>query len=474
MRPAVLLLFLLSATSASASWFGSDTPQYNDWSTTDLKKWLNDHNINVPETYSQQQLKDLVQSNWNQASAWTADQYASAQQAFSNLRESTFDAWDESRLREFLLEQGVVAPSGPREHLVLLAKNHYAAYTSAASSFSAQASTAVYGDTQYQMSKSASSVVAQATREAARQLDDTKDYIYSTWDDNRLRNYLVEKGVLAKDAANKKRVELLTLMRDAYARVSTPVWEAWSDSYMREWLIAHDLYPASAPPPTSDVLKAKMSQYYYDTTSSVWSTWSDSDLKSWLVAHNIVKSDAQLQRDKLVKLLEDNYTNAKDTLWEAWSDAQMREWLVKHGETTVPAKRDQLVAMMQKKYHEAEGAVGASYLTWPDARLRAYLRNRGIDESALPTSRPGLLQETRIRWVQTQTRWQQIRDYVNSGVEATEETLSRLVEMVMGTTESAKHEAKADAEKVKANVEKAKVKAEKDAKTTKEKVKGEL
>ncbi|KAF7373563.1 hypothetical protein MSAN_00566700 [Mycena sanguinolenta] len=463
MRPAVLLVFVLSATSASASWFGSDTPQYNDWSSTDLKKWLKDHNINAPDTYSQQQLKDLVQSNWNQASSWTADQYASAQKAFADMRESTFDTWEESRLREFLLEQGIVAPSGPREQLVLLAKNHYAAYTSAASSISAQASTAVYGDTGYQMSKSASSVVAQATREAARQLDDTKDYVYSTWDDNRLRAYLVDKGVLAKNAGDKKRSELLAMMRDAYARVATPVWEAWSDSYMREWLIAHDLYPASAPPPTSELLKSKMSQYYYDTTSSVWSTWSDSELKSWLVAHNIIKSDAQIQRDKLVKLLEDNYTNAKDTLWEAWSDSQMREWLVKHGETTVPAKRDELVKMMQKKYHEAEGAVGASYLTWPDARLRAYLRNRGIDEKVLPTSRPGLLQETRIRWVQTQTRWQQIRDYVNSGVEATEETFSRLVEMITG----AGHDAKADAEK-------AKVKAEKDAKTMKEKVKGEL
>jgi hypothetical protein len=387
-----------------------------------MRTWLKDHNINVPEGYSQDQLKDLVQSNWNSASAWTYDQYASAQKSFADVRESVIDSWDESRLREFLLEQGVVEPKGPREQLVLLAKSKYAAYTSAASSFSAQASTAVYGDSTHQMTKSVSSVVAQATREAARQLDDTKDYVYSTWEDNRLRTYLVEKGTLAKDVADKKRSELLALMRDVYARVTTPVWEAWSDSYMREWLIAHDIYPADAPPPTSDILRAKMSQYYYDVNDSVWSTWSDSDLKAWLVAHNIVKSDAQLQREKLVKLIEDNYANAHDTLWSAWSDSQMRDWLAEHGEKTIPAKRDELVKVMQKKYNEAAG-LSASYLTWPDARLRAYLRNHGIDESALPTSRPGLLQETRIRWVQTQTTFEKIRAYVNSGVEATEETL---------------------------------------------------
>ncbi|KAJ7452117.1 hypothetical protein B0H11DRAFT_2074356 [Mycena galericulata] len=446
MRPTVLLLLSLSLTGASASWFGSDTPQYTEWSTAELKKWLDDHNIKASDTYSQEQLKDLVQSNWDIASAWTSEQYASAQKSFADLREASFDAWDESRLREFLLEQGVVAPKGPREQLVLLAKSKYAAYTNAASSFSAQASTAVYGDSTHQMTKSAASVAAQATREAARQLDDAKDYVYSAWDDNRLRSYLVEKGVIAKDAAEQKRDELLALMRDAYARVTTPMWEAWSESYMREWLIAHDIVAPDAPPPTTDVLKAKMAQYYYDVNDRVWGTWSDSDIKAWLVAHNIVKSDAQIQREKLVKLIEDNYVNAHDTVWSAWSDSQMREWLVEHGAKNVPAKRDELVKLMQTKYHDASDT-SAAYLTWPDARLRAYLRNHNLDESALPTSRPGLLQETRIRWVQTQTTFERIREIVDSGVEATEEKLSRVLEMLTGEGEKAKKETKAGAKK---------------------------
>ncbi|KAJ7430369.1 hypothetical protein FB451DRAFT_1114072 [Mycena latifolia] len=458
MRPSVILLLSLSLTGASASWFGSDTSQYNEWSTTELQKWLKDHNINAPPTFSQDQLKELVKSNWNVASAWTSDQYASAQKAFADVREASFDAWDESRLREFLLEQGVVAPKGPREQLVLLAKSQYAAYTNAASSFSAQASTAVYGDSTYQMSKSASSMAAQATREAARQLDDAKDYVYSTWDDNRLRSYLVEKGVLAKDAAEKKRAELLALMRDSYAAVTTPIWEAWSDSYMREWLIAHDLVAPGAPPAKTDVLKAKMAQYYYDVNDSVWSTWSDSEIKAWLVSHGIVKSEAQIQREKLVKLIQDNYVNAKDTIWESWSDSQMREYLVEHGAKNVPAKRDELVKLMQAKYDDAASET-ASYFVWPDARLRAYLRNHGMDESALPTSRPGLLQETRIRWVQTTTAFERLREMVNSGIEATEETLMRVIDMLKGEGQKAKSETKANAEKAKAEAKSFKEKA---------------
>lgn len=38
----------------------------------------------------------------------------------------------------------------------------------------------------------------------------------------------------------------------------------------------------------------------------------------------------------------------------------------------------------------------ASYIVWPDARLRAYLRERGISEDALPTTRPGLLRESDV------------------------------------------------------------------------------
>ncbi|KAJ6478631.1 hypothetical protein C8R47DRAFT_1019932 [Mycena vitilis] len=448
MRPTVLLLLSLSLTGASASWFASDKPAYSTWSTAELKKWLNDHNVPYTGASTQEDYKLLVQSNWNTASAWTQDQYASAQKSFADLREATFDSWDESRLREFLLEQGVVAPKGPREQLVLLAKSQYAAYTSAASTLSAQASTAVYGGSTHQMTKSASSVAAQATREAARQLDDAKDYVYSTWDDNRLRNYLTEKGTAAKDLADKKRAELLTLMRDAYARTTTPVYEAWSESYMREWLIAHDIVAPNDPPSTPEVLKAKMSQYYYDVNDNVYSSWSDSDLKAWLVSHNIVKSDAQVSRDKLVKLIQDNYTNAQEVVWDAWSDSQMREWLVEHGEKKVPANRDELVKLMNAKYNDAAGTT-AAYLTWPDARLRAYLRNHGIDESSLPTSRPGLLQETRIRWVQTQTTFNRIRDYLNSGVEATEETLQHLKNLVVGESEKAKSDVKIAKEKAK-------------------------
>lgn len=155
MRSLHLVLLLSLSLSAHASWFGGSS------SASSLPA---------------------------QASAWTADQYNKAQQAFQGLKADAFDSWDESRLREFLLEQGVVEPKGTREQLALLAKQKYHAYssfasksaTSLVSQASRTASTAVYGDSMHQASKSISSTYAQATNDASRKLEDSKDYVYST------------------------------------------------------------------------------------------------------------------------------------------------------------------------------------------------------------------------------------------------------------------------------------------------------
>lgn len=242
-----LSFFLLTAALtffAQASWFGgSDEPAYSSWDVDHLRSWLELHNVALPKhTPTQAELRDLVASNWNTASSWTYDQYTAAQEVFTGIRDTSFDKWDESRLREFLLAQGVIAPKGPKEHLVQLAKSKYRSYTDAASSFSSRASasvsTAVHGDTQHQMSKSISSIASQATsavsqaqKNAVKGFDQSKDYVYSTWSDNEMRTWLEKKGLL-KTKSEKKKDELLQMMHDAYGSVANPIWEAWSDSYL--------------------------------------------------------------------------------------------------------------------------------------------------------------------------------------------------------------------------------------------------
>jgi hypothetical protein len=342
MRFSILLVLALSSLTVQASWFGSDSQEYTSWDSKQLRKWLSDNNIKVPKSSSQDELQALVKANWHSTQSWTQDQYNSAQKSFQGIKDSTFDAWDESRLREWLLEQGIVNPSGPREKLLLLAKQQYRGYTNAASSYGSSATDIIYDTT-----NSATSLLNVATDEVGRKLDDSRDYVYSTWDESQLRNWLVSKGAI-KSNEQKTRDEMLKLMRDYYAKAADPAWSAWSDSYIRSWLVSRGLIKTDK---NRDALVEQMNKYYYGTSDKVWSTWSDSDLKAWLVERNIIKSDAQIQREKLLKLVSDNYASATDTFWSAWSDSDIRSWLINHGylKSDAQARRDELVKLINDK-----------------------------------------------------------------------------------------------------------------------------
>ncbi|KAG2039363.1 hypothetical protein BDR03DRAFT_991833 [Suillus americanus] len=467
-RSSVYLILLIGSAYAS-SWFGSD-PEYDKWSHSELRSWLQDHHIKVPSHFDQSQLHDLVAANWasppptppsfaeqshayaDASRQWSYDKYAHAQHAFQDLKENSFDIWDESKLRAFLLEHGVIAPSGPREQLVLLAKQKYRSYTDAASyysSFASETATSAYSNaanTLYDTSKSASSIVAQATQDVGRAFDDSKDYIHSTWDDNRLRSWLEDRGVLEARKASTHS-ELMKLANDYCRMAVEPIWNAWSDSYMREWLISHNLLSPSDTASRSTLL-GEMNKYYYSSHDKVWSAWPDSELKYWLVKHGLLKSDAQKKRNEMVKMVEDNYASASDSVWDAWNDSDIRQWLSEHGytddRTVAQKKRDELVSLIDKQYNDVSART-AAYLVWPDARLRAYLREHGINEAALPTNRPGLLQETRIRWVQASERadtlFTKLKEIVNSSVGAVEDRMARILELLSGHSHHASEKA---------------------------------
>jgi len=478
MRVSLFLYAALAASGAHASWFGSDTPPYSSWSNDELTAWLKAHSIALPSTTSHASLLQQVKNNWDAtmaaSSQWTTEQYYKAQKSFNGLSQSTFDAWDESRLREFLLEQGVVAPSGPREKLVLMAKQKYYAFNNAASSLSSVGSISATSATNYVASaastasasassfvsvtgnsassvasvasKSATSAAAAASTAVVRALDDSKDYVYSTWDESKLRAFLESKGHQAANNAKATNADLIKAVNEYYSKATTPAWETWSDSYMREWLIVNGVIEPSIKDAPRSTLTAYFKKYYYSLTDTVWGTWSDSQLKGWLIKNGYVKSDTQIKRDQMVKMVEENYSKASDTMWSAWSDNAIRQWLIDNGymRTDAQVKRDELVKAINEKYTDASTRT-AAYLTWPDARLRAYLRARGISESALPTSRPGLLQETRIKWVQANNKaesiYTKLAELISSGTHAVEDTLGRVLEVLSGTPDYLKEEA---------------------------------
>ena len=130
----------------------------------------------------------------------------------------------------------------------------------------------------------------------------------------------------------------------------------------------------------------------------------------------------------------------------------MRAWLIERGylRSDAQKKRDELVRLMQDHY-SAASARAAAYLTWPDARLRAYLREHGVADAALPIGRAGLLQEVRVRWVeagwQTSGVWRRIKEIFDSGVDVAEDKLGMILDILTGGAEGAKDGARTAHEK---------------------------
>lgn len=115
-------------------------------------------------------------------------------------------------------------------------------------------------------------------------------------------------------------------------------------------------------------LAEQMKKYYFDPSDKVYNAWSDSELKSWLVDHNVIKPEAQVKREKLIKIIScacspptctdpvsfihsDNYSSARGTIWSSWSDSEIRTWLIDNGylKSDAQAKRDELVKLIDNK-----------------------------------------------------------------------------------------------------------------------------
>lgn len=70
----------------------------------------------------------------------------------------------------------------------------------------------------------------------------------------------------------------------------------------RGWLVSKGLIKSDYEE-DRDYLIGQMKKYYYDSSDKVYGVWTDSELKSWLVDHNVIKPEAQVKRDKLIRLV---------------------------------------------------------------------------------------------------------------------------------------------------------------------------
>lgn len=194
----------------------------------------------------------------------------SVQHHFAAQKDNLLSSWTDSELRRFLLSKGVVSPHSKREELVLLAEQYgadskdgfadathsvasAASHASSAVSSAASAAASSVSDNAQAAYYAATNAPSLAYDTAAEKLQgrfspgppccslarwliclpltDGRDYVYSTWTDSDLRNFLVDKGLL-KTNAQAKRDEMLDMIRQPYNDAANNVYDTWSDNFI--------------------------------------------------------------------------------------------------------------------------------------------------------------------------------------------------------------------------------------------------
>jgi hypothetical protein len=302
---------------------------YSSWSESELKEFLDERGIPVPQPTTRDKLVAHVRRNArlssqsvkSAASAASASYTSgisaaskSASSAQASLSDALYDAWSDSQLKEFLDKHGVPVPQGSKKNeLIALARKHQASLTgNAASSVSGSASS-VSGSAASAFGAATSNAgnqYAKATDTASSAADDAFNQAVDTWSESRLKAYLDSRGVPVPQGGKKD--ELAKQVRLNRHKAATG-WSAWT-----------------------------------------FDTWTVENLQNYLAANGKkYKKNAKASRDELLKQAQDNYASAsksggsgyasitsylakqtdaaKDTTFDTWSDSDLKSYLDSYG-----------------------------------------------------------------------------------------------------------------------------------------------
>ncbi|KAI9663372.1 MAG: hypothetical protein M1831_002656 [Alyxoria varia] len=112
---------------------------YDTWSDSELKAWLDERGVPVPQTSNRDNLIATVRRNSRVASlnarASISAASSSAEAAKETLSDAVFDGWSDSQLKEWADSNGIKVPQGStRNELIAIARKHRAKLTDSAAS----------------------------------------------------------------------------------------------------------------------------------------------------------------------------------------------------------------------------------------------------------------------------------------------------------------------------------------------------
>jgi hypothetical protein len=212
---------------------------YENWSDSDLKEWLDERGWPAPQPSTRDKLIASVRRNSRivslQARSIAASASAEAEAAKESLSEELFNAWSDSKLKEFLDEHDVKVPQGSkRNELIALARKHRYNLSNRASSVASSATDAAQ-DAFGAATTKAGNEYARATDNAKLKIEDGFETALNGWSDSRLKAFLDARSVPVPQ--NGKRDELIASVR-ANAHKAAGGWNQYNfDTWDKEHLL---------------------------------------------------------------------------------------------------------------------------------------------------------------------------------------------------------------------------------------------
>ena len=196
---------------------------YESWTESDLKEFLDERGVPVPQPTTRDKLIASVRRNSRLASLNLRDTAssasASAKATNESLSSALFDAWSDSKLKEQLDKAGIPVPQGSkRNELIALARKHGELLTGG--SIASSASSAFGAAT-----TKANNEYAKATDDAQLKREDVFNAAITTWSDSRLKAFLDARGVPVPQSGKKD--EILAQVR-LHKHKAASGWSAWT------------------------------------------------------------------------------------------------------------------------------------------------------------------------------------------------------------------------------------------------------
>lgn len=314
---------------------------YTSWSESDLKEFLDARGLPAPQPTTRDKLISSVRRNARLASlnmsaaassasksAASASSIASASAASAQagLSDALFDAWSDSKLKEFLDEHGIPVPQGSKKNeLIALARKHRASLSGGASSVSASAASA-YGAA----TTSAGNAYAKATDDASAKSEDLFQSAVNTWSDSRLKAYLDSRGVPIPQGG--KRDQLIASVRLNKHKAASG-WSAWT---FDTWTVEN----------LQNYLAANTKKYKKSTNAN-----RDELVKSAQSAYSTASKSGGSNYASVTSYLSQQTDATKDTTFDAWSDSDLKSYLDSYGVPNYQGSTtNELRALAKKQY----------------------------------------------------------------------------------------------------------------------------